>query len=624
MNRLGSISDRPLPPGSIENRLSEVRSRAIKAIFTPSRVALLLLTVLVLAVYWGVPHFDFVHYDDHVYVTDHAQVRQGLTLQGLKWAMTSTEAGFWHPLTWLSLMLDYRLFGLNPGGYHFTNLLLHLANTLLLFLVLASMTSAVWRSAFVAALFGVHPLHVESVAWIAERKDLLCGLFWVLALGAYARYAERPSWARYAAVFIAVFLALASKAMAVTLPFILLLLDVWPLRRFRGGIHGIAEATPMRGDQAETSLATESSGGEGLPDIPRAERLQGAQAEASPAGARHGGGAPARFQRATLFRLILEKIPLVALSAAVAVLTVAAETKIGAIKTVAEYPMTVRVENAFVSYVRYLGKTLWPANLAVIYPHPGAWPWLSVALSALILMIISVFAFKLWRRAPYLAVGWFWYLGALVPVIGFIQIGSHAMADRYTYLPLIGLFIMIAWGMTDLASRWTHGRTLLAIWGVIAVAVLIPVARAQVAHWENAERLFRHALSVTVNNDIAHNNLAAALARQGRFDEALEQCRAALAIRPAYPEALFNAGTAMAGRDRYREAEAYYRKAISLRPEFAEAHNNLAIALAMQGKIDAAIGHFLTALRLRPDYAEAEKNLGVALRRMGNDINHFK
>lgn len=581
--------------------------------FNQTRIVLLLLTVLVLAVYWDVQHFDFVHYDDHVYVTDHVQVRQGLTPESLKWAMTSTEAGFWHPLTWMSLMLDYRFFGLNPGGYHFTNLLLHLANTLLLFLVFASMTGAVWRSALVAALFAIHPLHVESVAWIAERKDVLCGLFWILALGAYARYAERPSWTCYAAVFVAVFLALASKAMAVTLPFVLLLLDVWPLRRFGDRTSGIAEATHTRRDQAETSPAAQSRDGEGLPDIAGAEHMQVAQAEASPAGARHGGGAPACFQTATLVRLILEKIPLLALSAAVGILTWMAETKIGALKTVAEFPIAVRVGNAVVSYVRYIGKMFWPADLAVIYPHPGAWPWVSVTLAAIVLVIITVFALKIWRRAPYLAVGWFWYLGTLVPVIGLVQIGSHAMADRYTYIPLIGLFIMIVWGMTDMLAPWRLGRALVAIGGLAIVLALIPPARAQVACWEDAERLFRRTVAVTERNYLAHNNLGAALARKGCVDEALRHYRKAIAIQPRYPEALFNAGSALAVQGHYAEAETYYRTALEIHPALAEAHNNLAIALAMQGKMHDAISHFRTALRLRPDYAEAKKNLALAL-----------
>lgn len=558
--------------------------------------------------------YDFVHYDDHVYVTDHTQVRQGLTPESLKWAMTSTEAGFWHPLTWMSLMLDYQFFGLNPGGYHFTNLLLHLANTLLLFLVFASMTGAVWRSAFVAALFAVHPLHVESVAWIAERKDVLCGLFWILAVGAYARYAERPSWTRYAAVSVAILLALASKAMAVTLPFVLLLLDVWPLRRFGDRSPGIAEASHTRRDQAETSPAAESCGGEGLYGIVRAEHMQRAQAESSLATACRGRDESPRFRPATLFRLILEKVPFLALSAAVGILTWMAETKIGALKTVAEYPLTVRLENAVVSYVRYIGKMFWPTDLAVIYPHPGAWPWISVALAAFVLLMITVFALRFRRRAPYLAVGWFWYLGALVPVIGLVQIGSHAMADRYTYLPLIGLFIMIAWGMTDMLAPRRFGRALVAIGGLAVVLAFIPPARAQVAYWKDAERLFRRAVVVTERNYLAHNNLGAALARKGSVDEALRHYHQALAIHPRYPDALFNAGVVLALQGRYAEAETYYRAALAIHPSLAEAHNNLAIALVMQGNMHDAISHFRTAVHLRPDYADAEKNLVLALR----------
>jgi len=516
-------------------------------------------------------------------VTDHVQVRQGLSLENLKWAMTSTEAGFWHPVTWLSLMLDYQFFGLNPGGYHFTNLLLHLANTLLLFLVFASMTGAVWRSALVAALFAVHSLHVESVAWIAERKDVLCGLFWILALGAYARYAERPSWTRYVAVFVTLLLGLASKAMAVTLPFVLLLLDIWPLGRLRltEAGRGRVRGSPIILNEGQDSALD--------------------------------GESPRWFSPTPIGWLILEKVPLVALSAAVGILTWMAETKIGALKTVAEFPIAVRVGNAVVSYVRYIGKMFWPADLAVIYPHPGAWPWVSVTLAAIVLVMITIFALKFRRRAPYLAVGWFWYLGTLVPVIGLVQIGSHAMADRYTYIPLIGLFIMIVWGMADMFAPWRLGRALVAIGGLAIVLALIPPARAQVAYWKDAEHLFRRTVAVTERNYLAHNNLGAALARKGNVDEALMHYREALAIQPRYPEALFNAGSALAVKGRYAEAETYYRTALEIHPVLAEAHNNLAIALAMQGKMHDAISHFRTALRLRPDYAEAKKNLALAL-----------
>jgi len=561
-----------------------VQMERIWKTFNQTRLVLFLLTVLVLVVYWDVPHFDFVHYDDHVYVTDHVQVRQGLNTENLKWALTSTEAGFWHPLTWLSLMLDYQFFGLNPGGYHFTNLLLHLTNTLLLFLVFASMTGAVWRSAFVAALFAVHPLHVESVAWIAERKDVLCGLFWILAVGAYARYAERPSWVRYAAVFVTLLLGLASKAMAVTLPFVLLLLDIWPLGRLR-----LTEAG--RGSvRASRSILNEVR--DGVLD----------------------GKSTGRFSPAPIGWLILEKVPLVLLSAVVGILTWVAESKVGALKTVAEYPLTVRLGNAVVSYVRYLGKMFWPADLAVIYPHPGTWPWVSVALAAFVLVTIMFFVLRFRRRAPYLAIGWFWYLGALVPVIGLVQIGSHAMADRYTYLPLIGLFIMIAWGMTDLLAPRRFGRTLLTIGAIAVVMALIPPARAQVAYWVDAEHLFRRAVAVTERNYLAHNNLGAALASKGCVDEALRHYREALAIRPRYPEALFNAGSALAAQGHYAEAEAYYRSALEIHPGLSEAHNNLAIALTMQGKMHDAIRHFRTALHLRPGYIEAKKNLALALR----------
>jgi hypothetical protein len=496
-------------------------------------IVIVLLTGLTLLVFWQTTGHDFIIFDDEVYVTQNARVQEGLSWQGVSWALKTTHANFWHPLTWLSHMLDCEVFGLHPGGHHLAGLLLHLANTLVLFVVLRRMTSALWPSAFVAALFACHPLHVESVAWVSQRKDLLSTFFWILTLGAYVRYVEQPRIRRYVLVLVLFCLGLMAKPMLVTLPFVLLLLDYWPLRRLDLG--------------------------------------QGSHHSTYP-----------NNVRTPVLHLVLEKVPLFGLSAAACVVAYMAQVQGGAVKSSSLFPMGVRVSNALVSYVIYIEKTLWPHDLAVFYPHPGSWPLWQAAGAALLLVAVSTVVIAAVRKAPYLAFGWFWYLGTLVPVIGLVQVGDHAMADRYTYVPLIGLFIMMAWGGRDLVKHWPQYKTALVFSASALIIAAAMSSAQQLKHWQNSVSLFEHTLSVTENNHGARNNLGLALAQEGRFDEAVDQYLEALRIKPNDPRTLSNMG----------------------------------VALANQGKIKQALDHFKEALRINPNDAVASHNLDVARRRM--------
>ena len=530
-------------------------------------LSVLLLTLLILCVFGQAAQFDFVHYDDHVYVTDHLRVQSGLTLESIQWALTSLDAGFWQPMTWLSLMLDFRLYGFNAGGYHWTNVILHILNALLLLLVLERMTGAFWRSAFVAALFALHPLHVESVAWVAARKDVLSTFFWLFVMLGYVAYVKHPGGWRYLGVIFLFILGLMSKAMLVTLPFVLLLLDWWPLGRFHT-IKSVQEKGPLKSIRSPGWL-------------------------------------------------FLEKAPLLALAIGVSVATILAEQRTGALSPMVSFPLDVRLANALVSYVLYIGKMFRPTDLAVFYPHPGLWPIWAWVSSGLLLVVISIMSLRWLRAYPYFAIGWFWYLGTLVPVIGLIQVGSHGMADRYTYVPMIGLFIMMAWGGFDMLRHFRWHRLLIG--GVVFILLFILSIQSymQTRHWENAQQLFQHAIEVTKDNYVAHNNLGAVLSRQGKALDAVEQYRKALRIIPRYPEAQFNLGAALADQEQYPEAIMACRRVLEIKPDFAEAHNNLAIALAKQGDLEGAIGHFKAALMIRNDYRDAKNNLGIALRELG-------
>ncbi len=499
---------------------------------------------------------EFVNFDDDPYVYENPVVQKGLTLGGFRWALTYGKIGHWHPLTWLSHMLDCQLYGLKAGGHHLTNVLLHAASVILLFLVLWRMTGFLWRSAFVAAVFAVHPLRAESVAWVAERKDVLSGLFFMLTIGAYVRYVRRPtSMVRYGTVALFFALGLLSKNMLVTLPFLLLLLDYWPLNR-------ISDFNPR-----------------------------------------------------ILLRLVAEKWPLFALSVASCVITFLVPEKVA---TGERLSLALRMENAVVSYVIYLWQMIYPSGLAVLYPNPiSHLPFWKVGGALGLLLAVSgvIFAFR--RKHPYLIVGWLWYLGMMVPVIGIVQISHYAHADRYTYIPQIGLYLMLTWMAANLCAGWQHRRVILGGFSAITLSALIYCAHTQVSYWRNSESLWTHTLACTADNYLAHNNLGIALAGRGQIDAAVAHYRKALEIKPDYPDAHNNLGAALAGRGQIDAAVAHYRKALEIKPDDAKAYTNLGVIMAGHGQIDAAIAHYQKALEIKPDSAEAYYNLGVALARRG-------
>ncbi|MCX5855689.1 MAG: tetratricopeptide repeat protein [Deltaproteobacteria bacterium] len=539
----------------------------------------LVLSVFLIVLFWQVQHHYFILYDDCLYVTENYNVQRGLSWESVTWAMTATEAGFWHPLTWLSLMLDYQMFGLNPGGFHWTNALLHIANTILLFFVLSRMTEETWKSALVAALFAFHPLHVESVAWVSQRKDVLSTFFWFLTMLAYVCYAERPRIYRYVPVVFFYVMGLMSKPMLVTLPFVLLLLDYWPLRRF-------------------SAYSSHVMGKIRFPQIPP-------------------------------FSLILEKIPLLVLATGLVVVTFYTEEKIGALKSLEMFPVELRTANAIVSYAGYIWKMMWPINLTVFYPYHDVLPWWQVVSSAVILVLITIPVFYNIKRSPFLIVGWLWYLGTLVPVIGLVQIGEHAMADRYTYIPLIGLFIIIVWGASDLPKgwRWRHKKTLLGLSSGIILSALMILTWFQIQYWKDNVTLFRHAVHVTNSSFLAHINLGAALSQKEKWDEAMECFLNALRIKPHNVLIYNNMGLAMAHQGKLDEAVDYYDTALRIKPDDEKVHNNLAMALADQGRLDEAIRHYREALKIKPDYAAAHNNLANVLAGHGEvdeAIRHYR
>ena len=530
----------------------------------------LCLVAITASVYWQVLNHNFVYYDDNVYVTENYHVQSGLTLEGVIWSFTTNHASNWHPLTWLSHMLDCGLYGLKPRGHHLTNLLFHIVNSLLLLVVLRRMTGALWRSAFVAAMFALHPLHVESVAWVAERKDVLSTFFWMTTMWAYVRYVRSPGFRGYLLVLILFALGLAAKPMLVTLPFVLLLMDYWPLQRFQ---FGSGELQPQK------------SINPGHPISP-------------------------------LLHLVREKAPFFVLAALSSAVTIVAQQSGGALTPVDKLAFGARITNALVSYASYIGKMLWPFHLAVVYPHPGKVVIWQAAGAAFILVCISILVIRAARRHPYFAVGWLWYLGTLVPVIGVVQVGKQAMADRYTYVPLIGLFMIIAWGAADLTARWRSYRLGLATSAGVLVIALATCTWFQVGYWQNGAVLFEHALHVTSKNYLAHNNLGVALARQGRFDEAVAHLAKALEIRPKYAWAHNNLGAVLARQANLNEAIAHFSEALRIDPKLAEADISLGIALASQGHLHEALSHFLKALGKRPDSVEVHNNLGVTLARL--------
>jgi len=518
-----------------------------------------LLIVLCLLVFGQTLRHDFVNYDDPEYVYQHPKITAGLSIDGVQWAFGNVHARNWHPLTTISHMFDAQLFGVTAGGHHFTNVALHTAAAVLLFLLLRGMTGALWRSAFVAAVFAIHPLRVESVAWVAERKDVLSGLLFVLTLGAYLRYTRRRSATRYAVLMALFALGLLAKPMLVTLPFLLLLLDLWPLQRFT------------------------------------------AESKWRP--------------------LIWEKLPLLALAAAASVVTMLVQKTGGAMKE--SMPFAWRVANAFVTCVAYLRDTVWPTKLAPFYPHPeNQLPAWLIALAIVVVLAVTTGAIARWRRSPYLATGWFWFLGMLTPVIGIVEVGAQARADRYTYLPQIGLLICITWAAAELSAGWRYRRQVLAASGAIAIVALAAAAWRQAAHWRESETLWAHTLHVTSDNHVAYNNIGDLHFQRGEIDKALPHYQKALEIRSGsrignydFLSALYhsNYGSALRRLGRGEEAIPYYEKAIELQPDLADTYLNYGGALIENGAVDEGITALRRLVELEPNHVAGQSDLGTAL-----------
>ena len=551
------------------------------------RIVTGIVSVLLVGIVWIVfgqtLRHEFVNYDDDDYVCDNPRIKNGLTLQGIGWAFTHVHAGNWHPLTTISHMLDCQLYGLQPWGHHLTNVLLHAAAAIFLFLALRQLTCAGWPSAFVAAVFAIHPLRVESVAWVAERKDVLSGMFFMLTLWAYACYvrSNRPTSGRYLAVVILYALGIMCKPTLVTLPFVLLLLDYWPLRRFA---LQSPWTKPARSTSNHDERGENPSQGEQLP------------------------GRSIQY-------LLVEKIPFFVLSAASCTATLLAQGMTAI--PLRELTFGDRVGNALISYVTYLGQMIWPANLSVFYPYPVDGLNTTQALAALIILLIISAAFFRWRnRYAFLWIGWLWFLAMLVPMIGIVQVGVQARADRYTYLAQIGLYLLVTWSALELFGKWRRGREALIVIAVLIGSGLTADSYFETRSWRDGEALWNHALAHTSGNDLAHSNLADALMRKGRLDEAIVQFHKAIEIFPDY--SVHNTlGDALMKNGQLDEAIVQFQKAIELYPGFPVAHANLGNAFLSKGNLADAIACFRTALGIRPDFLNAHNNLGISLAEVG-------
>jgi len=583
-------------------------------------LALILGTALL---YLPALHFDFVNYDDPDYLINNFHINHGFTSAGLAWSFNVGYAGNWHPLTWISHALDCQLFGLSPGGHHATNILVHSLSAVLLFLVLHRATKTFWRAALAAALFAWHPLRVESVAWISERKDVLSGLFWMLTLWAYVHYVEEckmpnAKWRRFYVLALVFFvMGLMSKPMLVTLPFVLLLLDWWPLQRLQ---FPSLNLNPQNNHGSTESRPTESR-----------------PTESPPAGSSLGAN----------WRLLIEKIPFFLLTLGACVVTLMAQR--GAIQPLARVPLSLRLMNAIEAYFNYVEKMIWPANLSAIYPlqaHTLGWDFVW---PCLFLVVMSVAAWRLRKSRPYWMVGWLWYLGALVPVINLVQIGSQTMADRYTYIPCIGLLVILCWDVEDLSAAWPFRRLLVGILGAAAVAACLITTRAQLQYWKNGGALFAHAIDVTPGNFFAVVNEAAYLRDHNQYEKARLQCEEALRLFPDYAGAHFMLGTVLfsegkleaaaaeletslhldpsrhathyvlggvdLARNLPQQAEQHFRAALPFDPANPDVLTGLGNALAMQGRLDEAVAQFEEALRFAPQYLDTRYQLAIVLTR---------
>ncbi|MEN6376277.1 MAG: tetratricopeptide repeat protein [Smithella sp.] len=528
----------------------------------------------ILIIYWQVSSFEFVAYDDARYISLSSKK---LSLDSFFWAFRSMDFANWHPLTWLSLILDYNLYNPNAGGYHITNLLFHIFNTLLLFFLLSKMTGALYRSAFVAALFALHPLHVESVAWVSERKDVLSAFFWFLTMWSYVHYIKKPDWKNYLLVFFFFVLGLMAKPMLVTLPFALLLMDYWPLGRIE-----LAQVVPANG------LNTEKK---------------------------------------SFSFLILEKLPLFVVTFFSCIITYIAQSRYEAVVSFENISFASRILNAFNSYAGYLEKTFYIQQLGVFYPYPTNFELLKITGSVLLFLSITALVIIRIKKQPYLAVGWFWFLGTLIPVIGIIQVGSQAMADRYTYIPLIGIFIGVSWMITQRLQTIKYGKTIM----ILAIAFYIPIIMYSTYHqvevWKNTLSLFEHALSFNWKNYRAYNMAGYAISQSGEYEKALYYYHMALKINPRYDSAYTNAGNVLQKMGKLDEAINCYTKALQINKKSAEAQYNLGIVLILKNRFQEAADHFKESLKINPDDADVHNNLGIALVKAGKikeGFEHFQ
>ncbi|MCH2127731.1 MAG: tetratricopeptide repeat protein [Pirellulaceae bacterium] len=560
-----------------------------------------------MAVYWPVGSYGYVHYDDLAYVAENEHVLQGWTAASLKWAWTTNEQANWHPLTWMSHMLDCQLFGSEaPGRYHLVNVLLHVTNSLLLFVLLQQLTSVFWRPLLLAALFLVHPLHVESVAWISERKDVLSSLFWLASMIFYIQYVQRRSVGCYVVCCLLLAAGLLSKPMPVTAPFVLLLLDYWPLQRWLP-----LSGTAHRGDRSraqEVAVQHRMQSASRKPSRRRKKNPRRTLDKANGSFRRATAVPDLRASEISVVRLWLEKVPLFLLVAVSSTITYFVQQGGGAVGSV---PWQHHCAVIVLGYARYLRNTVWPCDLAVLYPnYPGMWTIPQMAAAVGLLAVVSAMVF-IWRGKRYLTVGWLWFLGTLIPVIGIVQIGEHSLADRYMYFPLIGVLIMLAWGCADVLSYYSEAKHVGYAIVVVCCITCALVAFQQVSYWENSEKLFQRAVDVTKNNYSMHDKLGDELRRQGRAKDATYHYRRAVAIKPDFAEALNDLGVMLQAEGKITDAIEQYARSAQADPSLAEAYTNWGVALNVLGKPDQAIQKLQQALERKPRYAETLFNLGV-------------
>jgi len=532
----------------------------------------LLLILVTTVLYWQVREFDFVNYDDTKYIVDNPHIQNGISFDSIIWAFTTQYFSNWHPLTWLSYLLDFKAFGLWAGGYHLVNLFFHICNTLLLFFVFRKMTGQIWQSGFLAALFALHPLHVESVAWISERKDMLSAFFWLLSIWAYIRYVRRPLWHRYLWVVVLFILGLMSKPMVVTLPFVLLLLDFWPLRR-------------LELDIPETKFYLKIAG------------------------------------------LIREKIPMFLLAAASAGITFYAQHQGGAVQSFDVLPLSDRLITAVTSYVIYIIKTVYPVKLVVFYPYLVEISWWNSIVAIMTLASLTGLAIKLLHRDSYIIIGWLWFLGTMVPVIGLVQVGGQSMADRYMYLPMIGLLIIIAWGIPDLLAYSRYKRAMVGLLAIITISIISTITWTQVGYWRNSTTLFSHAIGIMPDNVLARNKLGEALSKKGELIQAIPHYEFVLKQNPWNHDALINLGLTLLNMEKPSDATVYFNRVLEISPDDPQALRLSGYAMAAMGNYEQAIQYYVQALKKDQTNAELHFFIGVAynaLTKQSMAVHHYQ